>query len=298
MRNISLRRSFMRFRIALASVAWFLVAGQVCMAGAMRSLGGSNTLTAGNDGTALVDIGFTVNLWGADRTQLSVNMDGNVTFDSGMPSYLLPMDASLRQIVAPFYADVDTTDPLSGLTSWGNDTVDGHNAFGVTWRDVRYFENIIAEVDQKRNSFQLVLIDRPDTGAGNFDIEFNYDGIQWDIGAAGAFGLGGDPGLSAYAGFISGSAGPPSDFYLLPGSGLSGAFLDFDGSGPNPTGLIFNSHNSNVAGRYVYGVRGGDVREPSPTAVPEPSSVVVWVLGVLGIAAYLRRKRVCTLRNT
>jgi len=31
-----------------------------------------------------------------------------------------------------------------------------------------------------RNAFQLVMIDRSDRGAGDFDFWFNYDYIQWD----------------------------------------------------------------------------------------------------------------------
>jgi len=88
--------------------------------------------------------------------------------------------------------------------------------------------------------------------AGDFDIELNYDQIQWETGTA----SGGDGrclgGSSARAGFAKGT-GEPGTFFELPGSGQPGAFLDI-----NPeTGLVHHSHDSPVAGRYVFAVRNG-----------------------------------------
>jgi hypothetical protein len=56
--------------------------------------------------------------------------------------------------------------------------------------------------DRQAQHFQLVLIERSDTGAGNFDFEFNYDQIQWEArnASGGVNGLGGS---SARAGFSS-----------------------------------------------------------------------------------------------
>jgi hypothetical protein len=38
----------------------------------------------------------------------------------------------------------------------------------------------------KLATFELLLVDRSDTGAGNFDVEFNYDTVQWETGDAAA----------------------------------------------------------------------------------------------------------------
>ena len=109
------------------------------------------------------------------------------------------------------------------------------------------------------NSFQAVLIDRFDTGPGNFDVEFNYEQMVWESGQASggdSFGLGGD---SARVGFSNGT-GNTGTFFELPGSAINGAFLDSNLS----TGLIHNSLNSDVLGRYVFEAREGSINVNDP----------------------------------
>jgi len=50
--------------------------------------------------------------------------------------------------------------------------------FGVTWPGVGCYNQNATH----RNFFQVVLVDRSDVAAGDFDIEFNYDQIQWETG--------------------------------------------------------------------------------------------------------------------
>ena len=67
------------------------------------------------------------------------------------------------------------------MVTYGVDTVNGHPAFGVDYENVGYY----GTHTDKLNSFQLILIDRSDTGiAGAFDIEFDYDKVQWEAGDA------------------------------------------------------------------------------------------------------------------
>ena len=68
----------------------------------------------------------------------------------------------------------------------------------------------------KRNTFQLLLVDRGETGAGNFDIVMNYSRILWEAGDAsgGHSGLG---GTSAGGGFSAGT-GDAANFFQFPGS--------------------------------------------------------------------------------
>jgi hypothetical protein len=139
----------------------------------------ANVLPASDEGWAgPVSLGFTADFFGAFYSQLYVNTNGNVTF--GQPlSDKLPYDLTrptLMPIIAPFFADVDTTGVGSGLVTYGTGSVGGHAAFGVTWPNVGYYN----QQTDKLNTFQLVLIAYPETGPGNFDIEFNYDKIQWD----------------------------------------------------------------------------------------------------------------------
>jgi len=217
-----------------------------------------HTLAANDDlYTDLVDIGFEVNYYGKRYTQLYVNNNGNVTFDAPMSTFTPfgltgPIGTA---IIAPFFADVDTrtvdpNDPNnpSKLVTYGTGMIDGHKAFVVNWVDVGYF----GIHWDKLNSFQLVLIDRSDRAPGDFDIEFNYEQIQWETGDASG-GQNGFGGESARAGFSNGT-GEPGTFMELAGSGVHGAFLD-----SSDTGLIYGSRKSEVRGRYIFSVTSGRI---------------------------------------
>lgn len=201
-----------------------------------------------DDSTGLVPIGFQASFFGHEYTEIFVNNNGNVTFDDALGEYT-PFDLTHTQrvIIAPFFADIDTDNLASNVVTYGVDTIDGHSAFGVNWIKVGYF----ASKADKLNTFQLVLIDRSDLNPGNFDIEFNYDSIQWETGDAsnGHDGLGGS---SARAGFSNGT-GDVGTFFELPGSAVNGGLLD-----TNPdTGLANVSRLSDVPGRQGFPVRNG-----------------------------------------
>jgi len=234
------------------------------VANSIRNLAGctANTLPANDDGsTGLVNLGFSANYFGTTYTQTYVNNNGNITFDSPLSAFTpFNLNTTNRAIIAPFFADVDTGGAGSGLVKYGNDTLSGRTVFCVNWVSVGYYEQ---KVD-KLNSFQLVLIDRSDTGPGNFDIEFNYNQIVWETGDAsgGSGGLGGD---SARTGYANGTMTPGS-FLEFPGSAVNGGLLDTNlGSG-----LTNNSLNSGgVPGRYIFAVRGGIINDP-PTIAASP----------------------------
>lgn len=231
---------------------------------AIRSLAGctANILASNDDGsTEPVPIGFTADFFGTPFTELHVNNNGNVTF-AGPQFQFTPFDftTSGDVMIAPFLADVDTSGaPADGSAevTYGQTSVAGMDVFCVNWVDVGYFPS---QVDRK-NSFQLLLIDR---GAGNFDIEFNYDKIEWETGDAsgGEGGLGGTP---AAVGFANGD-GDPNHFFVREGSFENGALLD-----GGPKALTGDSRNSGQLGRYVFEVRNspptgarltGEVRDP------------------------------------
>jgi hypothetical protein len=272
--------------LPLTALVVALVALQTANA-AVRTDAGftTNTLPANDDeSTGEITLPFTVNFFGLNFSSLWVNNNGNVTFDGALSTYT-PFDLTSTgtQIIAPFFADVDTSDAGDEVT-YGEDVVDGHSAFGVNWINVDYYSSSVDH--RNRNSFQLVLIDRSDTGAGNFDIEFNYDQIQWEAGEASdgdENGLGGD---SARAGYSNGS-GDPGTFFELPGSAVNGAFLD---GGPNA--LISDSLNSNVLGRYVFEARNGTIPPPPNGDIPEPGSVAIWcLLAAVGLGTTKRYRR-------
>lgn len=208
----------------------------------------SASLPGNDDGsTGPVPLGFQANFFGSTNSSVFINNNGNVTFDAPLAEFT-PFDlaSTQRAIIAPFFADVDTR--AGNIVKYGTGTVDGHQAFGVTWPGVGCFDEVTSVLD----TFQVVLIDRSDIAPGDFDIEFNYGAIQWEAGQA----SGGDGqclgGASARAGFSNGT-GAPGTFFEIPGSGVPGAFLD---SNPS-TALIANELNSTQRGRYVFPVRAG-----------------------------------------
>jgi PKD repeat protein len=233
-----------------------LLQSVVAQAGAIRNLPGFlTTVYGGNDdgtypatgsgsgippGTPVaVPIGFSINFYGRTFTNLYVNNNGNVTFDVPLGNFTpFGLVHTASEIIAAFFADVDTR--TGNLVTFGNDTVDGHQAFGVNWISVGYY----SQKTDKLNSFQLILINRSDRNPGDFDIEFNYDMVQWETGDAsgGSDGVGGSP---AVVGFSNGS-GLPGTSFQFDGSGISRSFLDI-----NPGGLTHGSLNTNTLGRYI-----------------------------------------------
>jgi Nidogen-like/Thrombospondin type 3 repeat len=208
----------------------------------------ANSLLGNDDGsTGAVPLGFTANFFGTGYTSAFVNNNGNLTFDSPLSQFTPEDLTSTRHvIVAPFFADVDTR--AGNHVIYGTGRVGGRPAFGITWPGVGCF----AVNTSVLNDFQVVLVDRSDVSPGDFDIEFNYDQIQWETGQASGGSVVCQGGTSARAGFSNGS-GAAGTFFELPGSGVSGAFLD----GNPTTGLAGHSFNSTVTGRYLFSVRSG-----------------------------------------
>jgi hypothetical protein len=261
----SLRRTVTSPRPAIltATVALLMLAAPVIeAANAMRTGFDANTLAPNDDlSTGAIAIGFPIDFFGTPYTNLYVNNNGNVTFDSPLGTYTpFDLNSTQRVIIAPFFADVDTRsagDPVK----YGNGSIDGHPAFGATWANVDCFSSDPART--VRNYFQLILIDRSDIGANDFDIEFNYDQIEWETGEASGGNFQCLGGSSARVGFSNGA----NTSFELPGSGVPGAFLDAN----LITGLVHNSFNSPELGRYIYEVRNG--------APPGLSSIAGTVFG-------------------
>jgi hypothetical protein len=227
-------------------------------------------------------LGFSANFFGTTYTQTFVSNNGYVTFGAGQGVYTpTGLTAAYNQlpIIAAFYADVDTRPANGGTVTYGTGTYAGGNAFGVTYDRVGYYSNGV----DKLNTFQLILVDRSSTGAGNFDIYFNYDQIQWETGGASG-GTGGLGGTSAAVGYANGS-GAAGTYGQLAGSLVNGALLD---NGPNA--LAFNSNNG-VTGQYLFQVRNGSVLPPDPQGVPEPTSLALAGLAMLAAGAATRRAR-------
>ena len=239
--------------LALAAVLLLVLAfslaseRQAEAGGAVENLSGcaASSLPANDDGSSsAVPLAFSPNFFGTTYNQIYVNNNGNVTFDSPLSQFTADSLLSVSPvIIATFWADVDTTGSGSNVVTYGATQFSGRPAFCVNWVNVGYFSSNT----NKLNSFQLIIVDRSDVGAGDFDMVFNYDKIQWETGDAsdGTNGLGGS---SARMGYSNGS----DQAFEYPRSAVNGAFLDASASG-----LSRNSLNSTVTGRYILSVRGG-----------------------------------------
>lgn len=275
---------FLKSGSALLILGAFVFATGTVQAAAVVNFTLTNqaTLAANDDGstppvTLNIDGASGINFFGATSTTVFVNNNGNITFTSALGTYT-PNGLATgvgQPIIAPYFADVDTRGTGSGLVTYGNATYNGRSAFVVDWPNVGYYNSQTNKLD----NFQLILTDRSDTGAGNFDIEFNYNQMQWETGGAsgGTNGLG---GTSAAVGYSNGLSGSANVYFQLPGSLVNGALID-----GGVDSLIAHDLNSNVPGRYDFQVRGGQVMN----GTPEPLSLGLFGIG-FGVLALTRKK--------
>jgi hypothetical protein len=244
-------------------------------AGPVASGFNSNTLSATDDGsTAAITTPFALDYFGTTYNSLYVNNNGNITFGTALATYTpFGLGPSTIPIIAPFFADVDTRGVGSGVTSYGTGIYNGEQAFGVTWPNVGYYG---AQTD-KLNTFQVILTNRSDVGAGDFDIYFNYNQIQWETGQASG-GIDGLGGSSAVAGYSDGNG----TYFQINGSGVNGALID---GGPD---ALISSTNDGVPGQFLFEVRNGVIT----SGVPEPSTWAMMLLGFggIGFMAYRRKQ--------
>lgn len=265
----------------------------VASAGPIRPGFDAAALPAADDASSgSIDLGFALNFFGQTFASAHVNTNGNISFGAPLADFTpVPLGQLRQAVIAPFFADVDTTG--AGLISYGTGTVDGRAAFGATWSGVGHYD---AKSD-KTNTFQAVLVDRSDTGAGNFDVEFNYSQLQWESGDFNG-GIGGVGGSSARVGVTGDGAMIPGGFYELPGSGVSGALLD-----TGYAALAARLLSSTTPGRSVLHARDGTFEEvwtappggvtPTPptgvVGAPEPGTLALAVVGIGLVAIRMRR---------
>lgn len=259
-----------------AALILALILPGLAHAGAIIPGFNSNTIPRNDDGStsSAVALGFDVDFYGVQASSVWVNNNGNVTFDGPLGTYTpFPMNSTAHKMIAPFFADVDTRG-IGQPVTYGQGMHNGRLAFGVNWIDVGHYNQM-----GPLNSFQLIMVDRSDTGAGNFDFIFNYNSILWETGtASGGSGLG-LGGSSARVGFTNGS----DVNWEMAGSAVNGALLD---NGINA--LIHGSLDcGGVEGCYVFTVRNGSVITPTP----EPSSMLMLGAGVLSVGLRIWRRR-------
>lgn len=227
---------------------------------AVRPLTLAETLPANcDDCSRNGTFGFTINYFGNSYSNTFVASNGYLKLNNATAEFTpFSLATATDRIIAPFFADVDIRSG-GGTVFYGPTTVNGHPAFAVTYDQVGYFNRHT----DKLNTFQVLIIDRSDVALGDFDLEFNYDQIQWETGDAsgGTAGLG---GTSAVAGY---TAGDGVNYFQFPGSLVNGGLLDSNLS----TGLVNGSTNSETCGRHVVSVRSGARQDP-PVATADDYS--------------------------
>ncbi len=199
---------------------------------------GTQALTPNDDGSSSqLNLPFTLNFYGNNYSTFWINNNGNVTFNGPVGAFTpTPFPISNQPMIAPFWADVDTRCGTCGGVYVASPNAD---TAVVTWDNVGYYNSH----SNLLNTFQLVLRNRADTGAGNFDVEFRYGSLQWTTGDAsgGSGGLGGTP---AQAGF---DAGDRTNYFTLPGSRTASVLNLQYSSNVSPA----------VAGLWSFAVRSG-----------------------------------------
>jgi len=199
---------------------------------------GQLAMQRNDDGSSnSLNLPFEINFFGENYNNFFINNNGNLTFTSGLGSYTPdPFPITNQAMIAPFWADVDTSCTSCGEVYVGAPS-DG--VVAITWHNVGVYPSDSTQT----NSFQAVLIDRSaDNAAGDFDVEFRYEELNWTSGSA-------SNGVHAQAGY---DAGNGSDFYALPGS-FSAAVVDLQ-----------DTSNTGEDGLWRFAIRDGALPGETP----------------------------------
>ena len=207
---------------------------------------GTQLMFPNDDGSsAAQSVLFPINFFGQMPTQYFVNNNGNITFNGPVSTFTpQAFPVAAQPMIAPFWGDVDTRCGACGTVSGAAPNA---NTLIITWNNVGYYSSH----SNKINDFQLVLRNRADTGAGNFDVDFRYRQLQWTTGDAsgGSNGLGGTPAQAGY------DAGNNTNFFVLPGSRTADVLQ------------LANTSNvgSDTPGLWTFAIRNGELPGQSPS---------------------------------
>ena len=198
-----------------------------------------------------IDLGFTLDFYGGSYTSFYANNNGNISFNSGISSYIPSGPLGSNQpIISPFFADVDTR-TSAGVMHVQNTVAD---QWVITWDQVGFYSQNATPT----NSFQLILRGPDfDVPAGEGTFGFFYRAMGWDVT---------DTSTTAAVGFGNGSG----DGIVIQGS--------------NQPGMAAVLQNHNIWFTQV----GDEIEEIGP--IPEPSTFILLSGGLVGLAFAVRRR--------
>ncbi|TAH41779.1 MAG: PKD domain-containing protein [Bacteroidetes bacterium] len=195
--------------------------------------------------TLPIALPFNFCFYGANVNSLFLNNNGNVSIGAAEPTFTAsPFPNNQFVMIAPFWGDVDTRGPLSGLVYYR--ITPTHMV--IQWENVGYF----SQQDDKLNTFQLILTDGNDPiiPAGQ-NTSFCYKDMQWTTGSA----SGGVNGFGGTAATVGVNRGNGTDYIQVglfdtAGAAYDGPFNNNDGiDALDYQSFYFNScvSSSNVA---------------------------------------------------
>lgn len=211
-----------------------------------------------DNSTGAENLGFSLDFFGNTYSQFFINNNGNVTF--GGPTYSFtpaPLNSQTTlPMIAPYWTDLDSR-PSGAVYLQQNGGQDI-----ITWDNMGYFYQNYSGTA----TFQLVLNDPNNVPAGEGSIGFFYGNMS-----------SGTDSHSATVGFGDGlSAINPGEISVASGSTAAVT------AQLNDTSMWFDLSN----GTPVQSNGGG-----TPAPVPEPSTFLLFGLGLLGLAGVQLRQK-------
>ncbi len=213
-----------------------------------------------DDHTVQLPLNFNFDLYGSTYNAVFINNNGNLSFLSGYCTFTSTgFPVADTPMIAPFWADVDTRNAISGAVYYKQ----GPNYLAVAWDHVGYFD----EHADLQNTFQVIISDGTfePMGLGN-NVCFCYGDMNWTTGDAsgGVGGYGGSPAT------VGANKGDGVAYFLIGQFDHPGT--DYNGPGGPPSGVMY------LSGRNFCFNTGAETNQP-PLAInfPPQDSVCVMV---------------------
>ncbi|MDB6029106.1 MAG: pknD 8 [Verrucomicrobiales bacterium] len=206
------------------------------------------------------------NWYGTNYTNFYVNNNGLISFATSnniAPTTIQLFPQAKGPQLAGFWTDVDTLNTnRGGVINWNASAsfVKGRQAVGLTWNDVGRFSSNATNL----NRFQMVLIDRSDIHLGCFEVEYNYEYLEWLTGAY---------ATNAYP-MVGYDAGNGVNFENFPGSGTTNIIKNLTNSLGRISYLITTSPPPSFSFPIFSGINGvtnvvfNVLAKPSPVGFP------------------------------